>query len=263
MKGQRVIAWGALVIAFAAVAGVLAATSRTAKVGDDEVPLAIVQRGDLDLKVITTGELRASHSVALIAPPVAGGALQITRLLHTGTAVKKGDIVFEFDPAEQRYKLEQSRSELLQAEQEIAKARADADVLAAQDKVALLKARFALRRAELEVQRNELVSVIDARKNELSLEQAKDALAKLQQDLESHTASGRATVLLAQEKKNKAKLAMDQAQQNIEKMLVTAPMDGLVSIEKNAGLDEMMWPGMSMPDYRAGDQVRPGVRLRR
>jgi multidrug resistance efflux pump len=261
MKRRRVIAWGALVIVFAAVAGVLATTSRTAKVGDDELPLALVQRGDLDLKVNTTGELRASHAVALIAPPVAGGALQITRLLRTGAPVKKGDIVFEFDPAEQRYKLEQSRSELLQAEQEIAKARADADVLAAQDKVALLKARFALRRAELEVQRNELVSVIDARKNELSLQQAKDSLAKLRQDLESHTASGRATILLAREKKNKAKLAMDQAQQNIEKMLVAAPMDGLVSIEKNAGLDEMMSPGMSMPDYRAGDQVRPGTAI--
>jgi len=258
MKRQRVIAWGALVIVFAAVAGVLATTGRTTKGGDNEVPVAVVQRGDLDLKVITTGELRASHSVALIAPSVAGGALQITRLLHTGTSVKKGDIVFEFDPAEQRYKLEQSRSELLQAEQEILKARADADVLAAQDKVALLKARFALRRAELEVQKNELVSVIDAKKNELSLKQAKDSLVKLQQDLESHTASGRATILLAQEKKNKATLAMDQAQQNIEKMLVAAPMDGLVSIEKNGGLDEMMWPGMSMPDYRAGDQVRSG-----
>src|SRR5882724_12019016 len=258
MKQQGVVVWAAVVIVFAVVAVVLATTNRTVKAGDDEVPLAPVQRGDLDLKVYTTGELQASHAVVLTAPPVGGGALQITRLLHTGTPVKKGDIVFEFDPAEQRYKLEQSRSELQQAEQEIGKAMADADVLAAQDKVELLKARFALRRAELEVQRNELVSVIDARKNELSLQQAKDTLAKLQQDLESHTASGLATVVLAQEKKNKAKLAMDQAQQNIEKMLVTAPMDGLVSIEKNGGLDEMMWPGMSMPDYRAGDQVRPG-----
>src|SRR2546426_12846519 len=111
MKRQRMIAWGALVIVFAAGAAVLATTSRTAKVGDNDVPLALVQRGDLDLRVITTGELRASHAVALTAPPVAGGALQITRLLHTGTPVKKGDIVFEFDPAEQRYKLEQSRSE--------------------------------------------------------------------------------------------------------------------------------------------------------
>jgi multidrug efflux pump subunit AcrA (membrane-fusion protein) len=256
---RRAIAWGVMGIVFAGVAGVLAATRRTIKADDSEVPIAKVQRGDLDLKVYATGELRANHAMVLTAPPVGGGALQITRLLHAGAPVKKGDIIFEFDPAEQRYKLEQSRSELLQAEQEIAKALADAAVQAAQDKVALLKARFALRRAELEVQKNGLASAIDAKKNQLALEQAKSSLAKLQQDIESHTASGKATIQLAQEKENKAKLAMVQAQQNIEKMLVAAPMDGLVSIERNTRtLGGMMWQGMSIPDYRAGDQVQPG-----
>jgi len=200
--------------------------------------------------------------VVLTAPPVGGGALQITRLLHTGTPVKKGDIVFEFDPAEQRYKLEQSRSELQQAEQEIGKAMADADVLAAQDKVELLKARFALRRAELEVQRNELVSVIDAKKNELALQHAKDSVAKLQQDLESHVASGRATVRLARRSRTRRSWPWIRRRRTSEKMLVAAPMDGLVSIEKNAGMDEM-GQGMSMSDYRAGDQVRPEAPLRR
>jgi HlyD family secretion protein len=260
MKWRRTIVRGAAAtVVFAAMVGVLATTSRTIKVGDNDVPLARVQRGDLDLKVYATGELRANHAIVLTAPPVGGGALQITRLLHTGAAVKKGDIVFEFDPAEQRYKFEQSRSELLQAEQEITKATADGAVQAAQDKVALLKARFALRRAELEVQKNELVSAIDAKKNQLALEQAKNALTKLQQDIESHTASGHALVVLAQEKKKKARLAMNQAQLNIEKMLVAAPIDGLVSIEMNIGqMGGMMWQGMSMPDYRAGDQVQPG-----
>jgi len=259
MKGRRVIAWGAVAIILAAGAAVLANTSRTIKAGDGEVPVAPVQRGDLDIRVYATGELRANHAMVLTAPPVGGGALQITRLLHTGASVKKGDIVFEFDPAEQHYKLEQSRSELLQADQEIAKAMADAAVQAAQDKVALLKARFEARRAELEVGKNELVSVIDAKKNDLALEQAKNSLAQLQQDIESHTASGHATILLAQEKGNKAKLAMDQAQQNIKKMVVAAPMDGLVSIEKNTGaMGEIMFSGMSIPDYRAGDQVQPG-----
>jgi len=259
MKRRHAIVWGVVAIVFVAAAGVLAITRRTIRAGDDEVPIATVQRGDLELKVYATGELRANHAMVLTAPPVGGGALQITRLLHGGTPVKKGDIIFEFDPAEQRYKLEQSRSELLQAEQEIAKAMADAAVEAAQDKVALLKARFALRRAELEVQKNELLSGIDAKKNQLALEQAKNLLAKLQKDIESHTASGQATIQLAQEKKNKARLAMDQAQQNIEKMLVAAPMDGLVSIERNTEtLGGMMWQGMSIPDYRAGDQVQPG-----
>lgn len=259
MKRHRAIAWAVGVVLFAAVAGVLATTSRAVKAGDGEVPVTTVQRGDLDLNVHATGELRANRSMVLTAPPVSGGALQITRLLHGGLPVRKGDIVFEFDPAEQLYKLEQSRSELLQAEQEITKANADAAVLAAQDKVALLKARFALRRAELDVQKSELVSVIDAKKNQLTLEQAKSSLAKLQQDTESHTASGQAAIVLAREKKNKAKLAMDQAQENIGKMKIPAPMDGLVSIEKNRdATGGMMWSGMSVPEYRAGDQVQAG-----
>ena len=229
---KRAISWGALVIVFAGITGVLALKGRADHPAEGEVPLVRVQHGDLDLKVYATGELRANHSVVLTAPPVAGGALQITRLLHTGASVKKGDVVFEFDPAEQQYKLEQSRSELLQAQQEIVKAKADAAVQAAQDKVALLKARFEVRRAELEVQKNELVSEIDRRKNDLALKQAQAVLVKLQQDVESHTASGKATILLAQEKQNKAKLAMDQAQQNIQNMMVAAPMTGLVAIER-------------------------------
>jgi HlyD family secretion protein len=260
MKRRRVITWGAFVVVLVGAIGVVAAARRASPPATDgEVPVGQVKRGDLDLKVVATGELRANHTITLAAPPVGGGALQITRLSHTGVAVKKGDIVIEFDPSEQRYKLDQSRSELLQAEQEITKAEADAAVLAAQDKVALLKDRFDVRRAELDVQKNELVSVIDGKKNQLALEQAKRVLAELEQDIQSHTASGQATIYLAQEKRNKAKLSMDQAQQNIDKMHVPASIEGLVSIEKNREASGgFFFGGMTLPDYREGDQVQPG-----
>jgi biotin carboxyl carrier protein len=200
----------------------------------------------------------------LSAPQVGGGALQITHLLHTGTPVKKGQIVLEFDPSEQQYKLEQSRSEFEQAEQEITKAKSDAAVQAAQDKVALLKARFDVRRAELEVNKNELLSSIDAKKNDLALEEARRARAQLEQDIKSHTASGQATIELAQEKSNKSRLEMKQAKQNIDKMHVAAPMDGVLAIEKNVDSSGgMFWGGMSLPDYREGDQVRPGNNIAR
>jgi HlyD family secretion protein len=260
MKRRRLITWGALVVILVGAIAVVAAARRSSiPATDGEIPVGQVKRGDMELKVVATGELRANHSITLTAPPVGGGALQITRLSHTGVPVKKGDIVIEFDPSEQHYKLEQNRSELLQADQEITKAKADAAVLAAQDKVALLKARFDVRRAELDVQKNELVSVIDGKKNQLALEQAQRVLAELQQDIQSHTASGQATIYLAQEKRNKAKLAMDQAQQNIDKMHVPAAIDGLVSIEKNREASGgFFFDGMTLPDYRAGDQVEPG-----
>ena len=260
IKRNRVLIWAVFGVLLAAGIGVVIAASRvplTTKT--DEIPLAVVTRGDIDLWVHASGELRASHTIMLSAPAVGGDALQLTRLVRTGQAVKKGDIVFEFDPSEQLYKLEQNRSELLQAEQEITKAKADAAVLAAEDKVTLLKDRYSMRRAELDVQKNELVSKIDADKNVLALGQAKRVLAEEEKDIESHKASGQAATYLAQEKYNKAKLGMDQAQQNLDKMRVTSPMDGLVSIQKNTNASGgFFFTGMSLPDYHEGDQVQPG-----
>ena len=257
MRKRRTIAWAVVAVVLCAVVGVVGAVRRagpaTTAAG---VPTALVKRGDLDMKVFATGELKASHSEVLTAPPIGGGALQLTHLLHTGSLVKKGDLVMEFDPSEQHYKLEQNRSELLQAEQEIIKAKADAAVVAAQDKVALLKARYDVRRAELDVQKNELVSSIDARKNQLALEGAQRVFAEVEQDVKSRSASNQATIQLAEEKRNKAKLAMDQAEDNISKMRVLAPMDGLISIMKNHG--EFFFSGMQVPEFREGDQVDPG-----
>lgn len=257
MKRRRSIVWAVAAVVLCAVVGVVAAVRKTApSTSGSDVPIGLVKRGDLDMKIFVTGELKASHTEMLSAPPVGGGALQITRLLRTGTVVKKGDLIVEFDPSEQQYKVDQSRSELLQAEQEITKAKADAEVVAAQDKVALLKARFDVRRAQLDVQKNELVSTIDARKNQLALEGAQRVLAELEQDVKSRSISNQASIALAEEKRNKSKLAMDQAESNIKKMRVVAPMDGLVSIERNHG--DFFFSGMSVPEYREGDQVQPG-----
>lgn len=261
MRRRRTIAWAVASVVLCAVVGVVAAVRRaTPAVASGTIPTSRVKRGDLEMTVNATGELRATHMETMTAPPIGGGSLEITHLLHTGTVVKKGDLVMEFDPSEQLFKLEQNRSELLQAEQEITKAKADAAVVAAQDKVNLLKAHFDVRRAELDVQRNELVSTIDARKNDLALEGAKRVLAELEQDVKSRRASGQATIALAQEKRNKAKLAMDQAQLNISKMRVAAPMDGLVALEKNErAAGGMFWGGMTLPEYRQGDQVEAGA----
>ena len=258
MKRWRLIICGIVAAVLIAAIGVTAAVRRgNVSASADDIPFAYVRLGELDLKVYTIGELKANHSITLSAPPIGGGSLQITKLLHTGTAVKKGDVIIEFDPSEQVYKMEQSRSELQQAEQDIIKAKNDAAVQAAQDKVALLKARFDVRRSELEVQKNELVSSIDAQKNRLALDQANRALAELEHDIQSHGITGKTGIDLAREKWNKAKLSMNQAQQNIQRIRVVSPIDGLVAIQKNVG--DFAFSGMSIPDFHEGDQVQAGA----
>lgn len=259
MKRSRLALWAILPAFFMAMAAVVGMGRSGAKASSDSIPVAKVSQGDLRIDVHGSGELSASHSVMLVAPTIAGDALQITKLVRTGTPVKKGEVAIEFDPSEQRYKLEQSHSELLQAQEEITKANADARVQAAQDKVALLKARYDVRSAELDVQKNELLSKIDGQKNDLALQQAKRVLEELEKSIQSHQASGQASISVAKEKMNKAKLAMDQAQQNLDRMQVTASMDGLISIQRNMyALGGIYFSGMSLPDYRPGDQVQPG-----
>lgn len=260
MKRSRVIVWSVAGMLLIAGAGAfLLASSKRLAARNDDIPHAAVKQGQISMQVHSTGQLEASRAVMLTAPAVGGDSLQITSLVRSGDRVKKGDTVIEFDPSEQHYKLEQNRSELLQAEQEITKANADAAVLAAQDKVALLKAGYDVRRAELEVQKNELESKIDADKNLLALQQAKGALAELEKNIQSHAQSGKASIYLAQEKWNKAKLAMDQAQESLDKMRVIAPIDGLVSVQKNMNAaGGFFFTGMSLPDYHPGDQAQPG-----
>ena len=55
---------------------------------------------------------------------MAQNPLRLVTLAETGAAVRVGDIVMEFDPADEMHSRDQSRSELLEAEQEILKRQA-------------------------------------------------------------------------------------------------------------------------------------------
>ncbi len=222
------------------------------------VPTARVTKGPLKLTVHATGELRAGRTVTLVTPPV-GGMLRIVTLVQTGMPIKSGETVVEFDPADQQYALEQARSELAEADQEIVKMRADAAVQGAQDDVALLTARFDVRRTELDASGNEFIGAVDAQKNVLSHEEARRRLAQLLEDVKSRAATNQASLSVVQEKRTKAQLAMQRAQQVIDSLVIRAPFDGVVSLKENRDASGgMIFWGMILPEYRAGDQIWPG-----
>jgi len=219
------------------------------------VPTIRVARGNLDLKIYTTGELRAGKTAMLVAPSV-GSALHLIFLANTGTHVKSGDLVADFDPSDQEHNLEVATSDLREAEQSIAKAQADAAVQDAQDKVDLLKAEFDVRRAEMDVSKKDLVSAIDAQKNLLALDEARRHLSQLKEDIPSHAVSNQADIAVAEEKLAKARLSMGLAQKNIQNMHLRAPMDGVVAVQENR--QGMWFTGMRFSEYRQGDEVEPG-----
>jgi RND family efflux transporter MFP subunit len=221
------------------------------------VPTARVSKNPLKLTVHAIGDLRAGRTITLVAPTVGGGGLRIVKLVQTGMSVKKDDPVMEFDPADQLHALEQAKSELAEAEQEIVKMKADAAVQKAQDDVALLTARFDVRRGELDTSGNEFIAAVDAKKNVLSLEEARRRLAQLSEDVKSRAETNRASLLVVEEKRTKALLAMQRAEQVIDSLVLRAPLDGVVAVKENRDTGGPFF-GQPLPEYREGDQVGSG-----
>jgi multidrug efflux pump subunit AcrA (membrane-fusion protein) len=253
---KRVV-WLVAGLAIVAVAVTIARGAPVLPTTRSAVPTAEVMRGPLKLTVYANGELRAGRTVNLMAPP-AGGSLRIVKLIQTGVAVKKDDVIIEFDAADQQYQYEQAKSDLAEADQQIVKMRADEAVKASQDKLDLLTARYNVRRGELDTAGNEFIGAIDAQKNQLTLEESRRRLDQLEKDAAARSATSAAGLAVVEERRNKADLAMKRAQGIIDNLAVKAPTDGVVSVKENRDGQFFFFTGMVLPQYREGDTTFSG-----
>jgi multidrug resistance efflux pump len=222
------------------------------------VPTARAQRGAVDVLVHAKGDLRAMRSLPLMVPPI-GGPVTILELAASGSAVKAGDVLVAFDPSEQEFALEQATFDLQLADQELAKAEAEAAAQAADDEVALLKARFEARRAELDASTNELVGAVLAAQHKLLFDEARDRLAQLEVDVKSRRAAATSSRAVLRERRMKAQVAEQVARRNIQNLQLRAPFDGFVTLRMNTmAFGGVIFSGAVMPEYRVGDTANPG-----
>jgi multidrug resistance efflux pump len=245
-----------LIVGVAGAATAARGAWRQLKPAETSVPTARVIRGDVTTDVHAIGELRTLKTKMIIAPSV-GGQMRILTLEPTGTLVKSGEVVMTIDPSDQQYRLEEQQSLLKEAELEIEKLNADTAAQIAKDRVELLTAQFDVKKGELDVSGNELLSAIEARRRELTLEEARRHLAQLEEDVTSHAKTNEAAMAVLIEKRNKARLMMDDAQKTIDQMTVRAPLDGVVSVQNNME-GNFFFMGMPTPEYREGDNVSSG-----
>jgi len=256
VKGRRAL-WGGVVLAVLAIGATLALAVPALPDRKPDIPSTRVVRDSLKLTVYATGELRAGRIATLVAPS-AGGMLRLVKLVSTGASVKKDDVVFEIDPADQEFALAEAKSELAEAEQQILKLNADNAVKAAEDEVALLTARYDVRRGILDTAANDLIGAIDAKKNVLTLQEARARLAQLEQDVKERAATNDAALAVVLEQRNKARLAMERAQFIIDGLIVKAPFDGVVAAKENRDAAGNFFFGQTLPEYRQGDITSAG-----
>src|SRR5215210_5957461 len=100
-RRNRIIAW-TVFLALAGTGGVYGyryATQET-KV---EVPVAKVRTSEFVIAVRTRGEIKSVNSMILAAPQVPD--VRIVRIAESGRPIRKGEVVIEFDAAQQEQNL--------------------------------------------------------------------------------------------------------------------------------------------------------------
>ena len=222
-----------------------------------KIPTAEVKRGEFVDNVQVRGEIKALQSVQLTAPSIAGD-LQIVKLAPTGTMVKAGDIVVQFDTSILQNTLEQKRSELKSAEADIEHSRAENRLTQEQQATDVLQGRYDVDRAKLDTSQQEILSEIEGAKTRLKLTDAEQKYKELETKNTSIKNSGLAEIEAKKLKRDKALFDVRVAERQIASLSLRAPADGMVTIMPNFRARNWVTGGAA-PDFKEGDRAWTGA----
>jgi HlyD family secretion protein len=214
-----------------------------------------VEKKDFVRSIRLAGTTEAIQSFNVLAPRLPGrsgwGDLTITKMVAAGTKVKPGELLVEFDRQGQIRNFLDTQREYLQQVEQIKKKKAEILAAKAKDDTELKAAENDVASAKWEMQRNEVIARIDAEKNVQNYEEAQAKFEALRKtyNLKRQAAQADLRVLEIQAVHNK--MAMDHSQNNMEKMVIKANMEGIIVLSQ-------IWKGQNMGEVQEGDSVHPG-----
>ncbi len=253
-RKRAIIGWSAVLLA---CAGGGYAAYYYGGVTEVEVATARARRGDFVISVRARGEIRSTRSVILSAPQVPEP--RIVKLAETGKPIKKGDVVVEFDSAAQeQYFLERSTS-VRTVDSEIVQTQASHRIIDEMDGMNLMQAEYDVERWKLETSKAEILSEIDGAKNRIDLGISEGNLVQVKTQIKSHNVTQEADIQRLQQRKNKAVRDMERAKGYLTKMVIRAPIDGIVNILPNFRAQGSF--GSMPPPFKEGDRAWTGAAI--
>jgi multidrug efflux pump subunit AcrA (membrane-fusion protein) len=236
------------------VAGLVMA-SRAAVAPD--VPTVDVAKGEFVDYVQLRGSIRPAKSIILSAPMQAGD-LQILKLSKSGTAVKAGDVLVEFDATSLRQRMQEKQSELKQSDAEIAQVQAQQKITDEQDQAAVMKAKYDLDRAKLDLGKRDIVSKLEYEQAKLVVADSELKLREAEEKAKSNRTASEADIVAKQRKRDKAKFDLQRAQQGLDALQIKAPTAGVVNVMPNWRTGGMFGGEV---EFREGDRAWPGANI--
>jgi multidrug resistance efflux pump len=201
------------------------------------------------------GMTAAVEARSVQAPLIAGqqvGTLTITKLTPSGTRVRRGDLLVEFDRQAQLRDIVDKEAQSDDQNEKVIEEQAKEAAARAKDETEINQAEHDLAKAKLEMEKVELMSRIDAEKAQETLDEAEATLAQLKQTFDLKRKAAQASIRILEIQRDRTRETMLHAQANSALMEIRAPIDGIVVLNT-------IWKQGNMGEVQEGDQVRPGV----
>jgi multidrug efflux pump subunit AcrA (membrane-fusion protein) len=253
-RRRRMIVWTVLLLA---CSGGVFAAYRYAGTTTVEVPVTRVRRGEFVISVRTRGEVRSTRSVVLSAPQVPNP--RIVRLAESGKPVKKGDVVIEFDAAQQEQSYIEGTTSVRAADADIVKMKASHRITDEMDGMNLMTSEYNLQRAKLEASKAEILSEIEGAKNKIEVGISEGELGQVKTQIKSHDVTQQADLERLNQRKDKTLRDLERYKTYLSKMVIRAPNDGIVNLLPNFR-SQGSW-GSAPPPFKEGDSAWTGASI--
>ena len=233
--------------------------SQKAKLHVAVVRTAKARVSSLDRTLRLAGVTVAERSAFLMVPPMLGtrrrGHTEFQQILQklaaSGTYVRKGDVVAQFDPLYQTIRLDDYRASTVQHANNLRSLGAILDVRRSSYRQTEMRYKGIRDKYALEIKKNPVLSANAAERNRLNLSQYEAQYKEIRAEEEDFEISEKASMRRSELDYQVSRMELDRAQKNVDQMTVRAPMDGILVVQT-------IHRGSDHAEIREGDDLHPG-----
>lgn len=169
-----------------------------------------------------------------------------------GSLVRKGDPVAEFDRQYMVTRLDDYKASLIQTDANFKKLEADLNVTKKAHEQTIASAKADLDKALLDMKTLPVLSAMDAERRRLALEEAQARYKQILQEVKFMDIGLKADRRVAELDVKQSQLELKRAEANVNRMIMKAPIDGLVVMQT-------LFRGGESDQIKVGDQLWPGM----
>jgi len=240
----------------------------TPKIIDGETSLCQSIRGDLNRRLVLTGELLALDAIEIQVPRTPSWNVLISWMIEDGAEVEAGQRILEFDNTLFASSLDNDRNEVEKLGRSLELERARAEVTLIDAELRLKRARINVEEARLEADVPE--RLIGAKKVEdarIALRRAEVELDKATRALELAHRTSEMEIRQREIKLARARHKVEIEEKAINELVVTAPEAGVVTVAQHPWegrkfqIGDNPWVGLTVLRMPRLDRIAVNARL--